>query len=50
MKMRGSERKKPSKPVNPGKSKGDGINEAMNRSISKPSKLAPAGAAKKRER
>lgn len=25
-------------------------NEAMNRSIAKPSKLAPAGAAKKRER
>ena len=48
--MRGTERKKPSRPANPGKSKGTGIAEAQSRSINKPSKLAPVGAAKKRER
>jgi hypothetical protein len=48
--MRGTQRKPPSKPVNPGNAKGDGIKGAQSRSISKPSKLAPVGAAKKRER
>lgn len=51
--MRGTEKGKPVRPADPGKAsvKGsDGIKAAMREQGNKPSKLAPMGAAKKKER